>query len=114
MIHNQQTLTDGLKLILNWYTKIYEPNDDIYLDVRINERNGDQEVYIGCLQFDTDHRGNWAYNTIYIGMTDDDLSSVAKDLLSDLEDDKFMSPITWQTWSVKLSYRDSREREDNC
>ncbi len=61
--------------------------EDEYLDVRVNiNPEGDINILFGDSQFDTDHRGLWAYGSININYDDEFLLSVAKDLVNEIED----------------------------
>ena len=58
-------------------------DDDGYIDVRLRVFEGNWEVKYGDSQYDTDHRGWWAYSAI---CEDSDLEEVAQELIDEVLD----------------------------
>lgn len=63
----------------------YEDGQDSDVEIRIRFYDGDVEFYWGNSQFDTDHRGCWAYGYLSQKMDYSRLIELAEQLIYELE-----------------------------
>ena len=66
--------------------EIEEEEGTPYLDIRLRYFEGDVSILYGDSQYDTDHRGYWGDGTMLLGMTRDDLKTLANELIESLLD----------------------------
>lgn len=58
------------------------------IDVRLQLIGGSYELHYGDASYDTDHRGSWGAGTVDRDATDDDLATIADDMIREAQDDE--------------------------
>lgn len=83
---NIYSVKDVLESEYDFYYNLFDFGEDASdIDVRLRVFNGHWEVLTGDSQYDTDHRGTWAYGSFTPGMDSDALELLAIDLVEQLE-----------------------------
>lgn len=64
--------------------------EDDWIEVRLRFFEDDYYLYWGDPCFDTDHRGNWSYESFSVDSSYSELRQIAKNLLVKIEEEMYV------------------------